>query len=72
MKKKPVILFGGYELDKTYFNSYWRKKCTVTALHGSGHWSDWSVTVKWEDGRSTTHMTLLDKRDKVVSEMIFN
>jgi galactose mutarotase-like enzyme len=65
MKKKSP-LYGGYEIGKTYFIAYWRTNCTVTALHGKGDWMDWSVTVKWEDGHSTTHSTTRDKRDKEI------
>jgi hypothetical protein len=62
-KKAKTPQYGGYELGKTYFSNYWRKKFTVIQLHDKLGWMDWAVTVLWEDGSITTHCTPFGKRD---------
>lgn len=59
--------YGGHELNKTYFCSYWRQRFTVLRLHDNLGWMDWAVTVRWEDGHETTHCTNLGKRDYEVA-----
>lgn len=56
----------------TYFNSYVGQRYTVLTIHrtqGTDRPSyGWSITVRWEDGRESTHCTRWDrKRDRVLS-----
>ncbi|ORW33263.1 hypothetical protein AWB91_09050 [Mycobacterium paraense] len=43
-------------VGQSYHNTYWRQDYAVLAVAGS------RVTVKWEDGRTVTHMTAFDPR----------
>lgn len=45
-----------YEVGETYWNSYWQQYYKVLELNGS------KVTVQWQNGCVTTHMTSLDTR----------
>lgn len=53
---------GGHQQGVTYFCAYWREFFKVIALHNPSE-PNWAVTVKWADGRKTTHATLLTDRD---------
>jgi hypothetical protein len=68
MKKKIISpVNGGFELNKSYHSRYWNQSFTVIAIHEPHTvipWSNWAVTVQWEDGNCTTHCTTRDKRDR--------
>lgn len=57
-----------------YRNGYWGEEYDVLAVHlgREGNpipWSNWSVTVRWENGRITTHCTAWDaRRDRVLAQ----
>jgi hypothetical protein len=65
---------GPQVVGGTYRCGYWGKTYTVLAIftgpRGTGPivWSEWSMTVRWSDGRETTHCTHWDyRRDSVIS-----
>lgn len=58
----PLREGAEHELGKTYLCGYWGQTYTVTAVdHDVPVWGT-TVTVLWEDGRTTTHCTPLDPR----------
>lgn len=64
LKQRPLIHKVGF----TYWCGYWQKSYTVLKknfYHDKNRKNRFkSVTVLWEDGKETTHMTSLDpKRD---------
>ena len=61
---KAVI--GPRVVGGIYRSGYWNKNYTVTAIEITDG-TAWTMTVSWEDGRTTTHCTPWDnKRDTVL------
>lgn len=57
---------GGFELGKAYWIDYWREYCLVVDLRHDENGA-WYVTTKWSgNGRTTTHYTSLERRDREV------
>lgn len=66
MSKYLKTVIGPRKVGGRYRNGYWGKTYTVTAIETAG--TSWSMTVRWEDGHSTTHCTAWDsRRDSVLS-----
>lgn len=60
---------GGYKEGVTYRSTYWGKTYRVIQIHApytAIPWSDWAVTVEWEDGNTSTHCTPLSEKDTVI------
>jgi hypothetical protein len=52
-----------------YLCGYWQEEYEVLSFGAGMCGSDWSVTVRWADGRTTTHCTAWDpRRDRVISQ----
>jgi hypothetical protein len=61
---------GPQEVGGRYMCGYWRNGYTVVSIDTAPSriaWSEWSITVRWDDGRETTHCTAWDaSRDRVI------
>lgn len=58
---------GPRRVGGRYFNGYWQQGYEVVAIGAEIPWADWSITVLWDDGRTTTHCTAWEpKRDRVL------
>ena len=55
------------QIGQTWHCYYWHQNYTIAAVNPTGWLGMPSVTVRWADGRSTTHSTRIDKRDYRVS-----
>jgi len=51
---------GPRRVGGTYYCGYWRKAYTVQAIEVDA-WR-WRITVRWQDGSTTTHSTRWDYR----------
>ena len=51
-----------YEVGKYYWCGYWQKYYKVLAVGYKDYGYPKSVTIRWEDGRVTTHCTSLDSK----------
>lgn len=60
-------MYGGHELGKRYYISYWATSYEVVQIHEL-QGGAWAVTVKWADGTHTTHGTSLGKYDKELTQ----
>ncbi|GAA2484854.1 hypothetical protein GCM10010406_21380 [Streptomyces thermolineatus] len=65
---------GPREINGVYLSGYQGETYTVLAIHYGPDarrvtgWSEWAVTVRWEDGHETTHCTAWDPdRDRVIT-----
>jgi len=59
---------GPQQVSGRYFCGYWQQSYEVLAIAGAGT-SNWSITVRWEDGTRTAHCTPWDsKRDRVIDQ----
>lgn len=61
---RPIPLQEGakHEVGRTYYCGYWRQTYTVEAVHHNVPVWGWTVTCRWDDGRTNTHSTPLDPR----------
>lgn len=65
----PLSAGAKHELGRTYLCGYWHQTYTVEAIdHDVPVWGT-TVTVLWEDGRTTTHSTPLDPRCDYLIEL---
>lgn len=60
---------GPHKVGGRYYNGYWGQEYEVLSLEtDTGDWRGWEITVRWEDGRTTSHCTAWEpKRDRVLS-----
>jgi len=64
---------GPLKVGGIYFSGYWQQNYEVLHI-GIGHASricssPWSATIRWADGRESTHCTAWDsRRDQVVRQ----
>lgn len=68
-KEESRVVGGGYKEGVSYRSAYWGKTFRVVKIHDpytAIPWSEWAVTVEWEDGSTSTHCTPLDKKDTVI------
>ena len=68
-KEESRVVGGGYKEGVSYRSAYWGKTFRVVKIHDpytAIPWSEWAVTVQWEDGSTSTHCTPLDKKDTVI------
>ena len=63
--KKPTFeqqIVGPRRVGGRYLCGYWHVEYEVTAINGC------NLTVRWADGRTTTHCTAWDaRRDRILS-----
>lgn len=53
-----------------YFCGYWKQEYDVLSVADNGR-AGWRMTVRWEDGRETSHCTSWDAaRDRIVSQPV--
>jgi hypothetical protein len=68
MSKASAAAVGPRVIGGRYLCGYWQQEYVVLAFGAGMSGSDWSVTVRWEDGRTTSHCTPWDsRRDRVIS-----
>jgi hypothetical protein len=61
---------GPRKVGGRYFSGGWRQEYDVLALSDTGR-AGWRITVRWADGRETSHCTAWDpRRDRVVSQPV--
>ncbi|WP_330469322.1 P-loop ATPase (plasmid) [Streptomyces longwoodensis] len=58
------------EVGGRYYNGYWQQEYEVLHINDKPDgWRSWEMTVRWADGRETTHGTAWDpKRDRVIAQ----
>jgi hypothetical protein len=68
MSETMIISAGPWRAGGRYLSGYWQQEYEVLSFGPGICGSDWSVTVRWADGRTTRHCTPWDaRRDRVIS-----
>lgn len=61
---------GPQQVGGRYYNAYWGQTYEVLAIDDQpDSWGPWEITVRWDDGRDTTHCTAWDpEHDRVIAQ----
>lgn len=61
---------GPRKVGGRYYNGYWGQEYEVLKIDDNpDSWGPWEITVRWDDGRESTHCTGWDpERDRVIAQ----
>jgi len=67
MRNASQSRFGPQRVGGKYLNGYWNQTYTVLSIRPEMNSQSEEITVRWEDGHTTSHATPWDsKRDRVL------